>query len=89
MNSRAWNILCWNVHGLNDKDKWDPIMNKIDESNANMFCLQETKRDAFYLQFIRKFAPRKFDRFDFCPSEWSSRGIVVCWASNFSRLLLW
>lgn len=49
MNSHAWNILCWNVRGLNDIDKWDPIRNKIDESNANMFCLQETKREAFDL----------------------------------------
>lgn len=44
MNSRAWNILCWNVRGLNDREKWDPIRNKLDESDANMFCLQETKK---------------------------------------------
>jgi hypothetical protein len=43
MNSRAWNILCWNVHGLDDKEKWNPIRNKIEESNANIVCLQETK----------------------------------------------
>jgi hypothetical protein len=43
MNSNAWNILCWNVRGLNDKDKWDPIRNKIEESHANIFCLQEKK----------------------------------------------
>ena len=30
----AWNILCWNVRGLNDREKWEPIRNKIDESNA-------------------------------------------------------
>jgi hypothetical protein len=45
MNSCAWNILCWNVHGLNDKDKWDPIRNKIEESHANIFYLQETKKN--------------------------------------------
>jgi hypothetical protein len=31
------------VRGLNDKDKWDLIRNNIEESNANIFCLQETK----------------------------------------------
>jgi exonuclease III len=64
MNSRAWNILCWNVGGLNDKDKWDPIRNKIEESHANNFCLQETKKETFDLRFIRKFAPKRFDQFD-------------------------
>jgi exonuclease III len=49
MNSHAWNILCWNIRGMNDKDKWDAIRNKIDESNANIFCLQETKRETFDL----------------------------------------
>jgi hypothetical protein len=52
MVNRAWNILCWNIRGLNDKDKWDPIRNKIEESCANIFCLQETKREAIDLQFI-------------------------------------
>jgi exonuclease III len=89
MNSRSWNILCWNVRGLNDKDKWDPIRNKIEESHANIFCLQETKKESFDLCFIRKFAPKRFDQFDFCPSLGSSGGILVCWASkHFSAILI-
>jgi len=84
MNSaRAWNILCWNVHGLNDNEKWDPIRNKIDESNANIFCLQETKRETFDLQNVRKFAPKRFDKFDYCPSVGASGGILVCWSSSY------
>jgi endonuclease/exonuclease/phosphatase family metal-dependent hydrolase len=83
MNCRSWNILCWNVRGLNDKAKWEPIRNKIDESNANIFCLQETKKDDFDLHFIRKFAPKKFDKFEFCPSVGASGGILVCWASSY------
>jgi hypothetical protein len=75
MDNRSWNILCWKVRGLNDKDKWDPIRNKIDESEANLFCIQETKKASFDLHFIRKFAPKKFDKFDFCPSEGASGGI--------------
>jgi exonuclease III len=82
MINRAWNVLCWNIRGLNDKDKWDPIRNKIEESSANIFCLQETKREAIDLQFIQKFAPKRFDKFDFCPSVGASGGILVCWASN-------
>lgn len=78
MNSHAWNILCWNVRGLNDSDKWDAIRNTIDESSANIFCLQETKREQFDLRYIRKFAPNKFDSFDYVPSEGASGGILVC-----------
>jgi exonuclease III len=47
MNARncAWNVLCWNVRGINDSEKWNLVRNKIEESGANMFCLQETKRE--------------------------------------------
>lgn len=78
MNSRAWNVLCWNVRGINDSDKWDAIRNKIEERNASIFCLQATKREVFDIQYIRKFAPRRFDKFDFSPSSGASGGILVC-----------
>jgi hypothetical protein len=55
---------------------------KIDESNANIVSLQETKRETIDMQFIRNFAPKQFDCFDFCPSVGASSGILVCWASN-------
>jgi mannosylglycoprotein endo-beta-mannosidase len=82
MINRAWNVLCWNIRGLNDKDKWDSIRNKIEESFANIFCLQETKREDIDLQFIHNFTPKRFDNFDFCPSVGASGGILVCLASN-------
>ena len=87
MNSRAWNLLCWNIRGVNDSDKWDHIRNKIEESNANIFCLQETKRDFFDLKFIRKFAPKRFDKFDYCPSVGASGGILVCWVSSYFNIV--
>jgi hypothetical protein len=55
----------------------------LEECNANIFCLQETKRESFDLAFIRKFAPERFDKFDYCPSSGASGGILVCWASNY------
>jgi endonuclease/exonuclease/phosphatase family metal-dependent hydrolase len=81
-NSRSWNVLCWNVRGINDSEKWNSIHNKIEERGANIFCLQETKRENFDLRFIRNFAPKRFDKFDFCPSNGASGGILVCWAST-------
>jgi len=82
MGNRDWNVLCWNVRGINDSDKWDAIRYKIEESNAGIFCLQETKKESFDIRFIRKFAPKRFDKFDFYPSLGASGGILVCWASS-------
>jgi hypothetical protein len=89
MHCRAWNVLCWNVRGVNDREKWDPIRNRIDESNANIFCLQETKRECFDLAFITKFSPKRFDKSNYCPSDGASGGILVCLAYNhFSSITL-
>lgn len=43
-----------------------------------IFCLQETKRESFDIHYIRKFAPKRFDKFDYCPSLGASGGILVC-----------
>jgi hypothetical protein len=42
--SRNWNILCWNVRGLNDPDKWDLIRNKL-EVPALSFVSRKEKRN--------------------------------------------
>lgn len=77
--NRAWNILCWNVRGINAAEKWPNIRNKIDESNCEIFSFQETKKESFDPSFIRNFAPRKFDKYLFAPSVGASGGIVVAW----------
>jgi exonuclease III len=77
-----WNVLCWNVRGLNDKDKRLAVYNKIDESNCAIICLQETKCENFEHSFIRTFCPKRFDRFVFVPSIGASGGIIVLWNSK-------
>lgn len=68
MNTPSWHILCWNIRGINGSDKWDAIRDKIQESTCSIICVQETKREGFDTSFIRKFALRRFDCFDFIPS---------------------
>ena len=80
--NRSWNMLCWNVRGINAAEKWLLIRNKIDESNCDIFCFQETKKEHFEPAFIRNFAPRKFDKFVFAPSVGASGGIIVGWNGN-------
>ena len=89
MNTRDWNILCWNIRGINGTEKWDAVRDKIEECASYIICLQETKRELFDSSFIRKFAPRRFDCFDFIPSVGASGGILVVWNSAiFSGIVL-
>lgn len=77
--NRSWNILCWIVRGINAVEKWPTIRNKIKESNCEIFCFQETKKENFDSSFIKNFAPKRFDKFIFSPSVGASGGILVGW----------
>jgi exonuclease III len=74
MDNRVWNILCWNIQGLNATGKCDVVCNKLEESACSIVFLQETKRDHFDMAFIKNFTPRCFDCFDFVPSVGASGG---------------
>lgn len=82
MSSVLWNILCWNVRGLNSDNKCLALRNKIDEAACSIVYLQETKKEHFDHSFIRKCCPRRFDRFEFIPSRGASGGIIIIWCSN-------
>ena len=82
MDRRQWNVLCWNIRGINASDKWDAVRQKIEESACSVVCLQETKCSTFDSAFVRNFAPRHFDRFEFFPSVGLSGGILVLWNSS-------
>ena len=77
-----WLVFDWNVRGLNDKVKRLAVYNKIEESNAAIVCLQETKCQNFDHTFIRSFCPKRFDQFAFSPSVGVSGGLIVLWNSS-------
>ena len=79
---RNWNILYWNIRGINGEDKWDAVRKKIEESACSIVCIQETKRENFDSRYIRKFALRRFDKYDYIPSVGASGGILVLWNSS-------
>jgi len=72
---RTWKVLCWNVRGPNS-DK-NSLRDKISESGCDIICLQETKKENFDLQFIRKFYPPTFDALEFLPSIGASGGLIT------------
>lgn len=76
---KSWNVLCWNVRGINSEGKWESIRNKIVESQCDIVCIQETKREVFDLPFIKLFCPPPFDSFCFLPSVGASGGMLVVW----------
>lgn len=80
--SRNWNVLCWNIRGINDPEKWNSVRNKLEESACSIACLQETKREDFSASYVRNFAPRRFDSFEFSPSIGASGGMLVLWNSS-------
>lgn len=42
--NRSWNILCWNVWGLNAAEKWPSVRNKIEESNCEIFFKKQRRK---------------------------------------------
>lgn len=73
MNSttKNWNILSWNIRGMNSEPKWLALKQKIEESDCAILCLQETKReeiDAAYLFF-----PKQDQQVCFLALNWSFR----------------
>lgn len=80
--NRSWNILNWNIRGINSDDKCNAVKEKIDESSCAVFCIQETKRDHFDHSFIRKLAPKRFNKYAFSPSDGASGGILMGWNSS-------
>src|SRR5438128_2510915 len=81
--NREWNILCWNVRGINSANKWLSVREKIEESNCSIICLQETKRKQFDAKYIKNFAPKRFDKYEYIPAQVASGGIIVIWNSSF------
>jgi exonuclease III len=81
-NNINCNILCWNIRGINSAQKWLALSEKISESACSIICLQETKREHFDHSYIRKFCPRRFDKFIFHPSNGTSGGIIIIWNSS-------
>ena len=80
--NRSWNILNWNVRGINSNDRWDDIRLKINESSCCIMTFQETKREQFDLAYIRNLCPKRFNQYSFMPSAGNSGGLITIWNDN-------
>jgi exonuclease III len=73
------------LRGINSEKKWLALSSKIVESGCDIICLQETKRESFDLDYIKKFCPRKFNKFEFLPSVGASGGLIIIWNGNLFK----
>jgi exonuclease III len=88
-NTNNWNILDWNIRGINSQDRWNDIRQGIDETDCNMICLQETKRENFDQAYLRNFCPKNRNQFAYTPSVGNSGGIITVWNGNlFNGILI-
>ena len=81
-NKRIWNILNWNIRGINAETKWLALRQKIEESAAGIICFQETKREGFDLSYVHNFCPHRFTKFEYLPSVGASGGIIIIWVGS-------
>jgi exonuclease III len=79
---RQWQVLCWNIRGINAPSKWTAIQSKARETKCDIICLQETKRENFNSSYLRNFCSPDLDSFEFCPSNGSSGGTIIIWKSS-------
>lgn len=77
--NRSWNVLTWNVRGINSNWKWDAVKDKISQSSCDIVCLQETKKETFDLAFLKNICPANFNCFEYLPSVGASGGILIAW----------
>jgi len=84
-HKRSWNVLNWNVRGLNGDGKCEAVKAKIEESTCSVYCIQETKKETFDHSFIKKLAPKRFDKFAYAPSIGASGGILMGWNSSIFK----
>jgi exonuclease III len=77
--NRIWRVMDWNIRGIKSQERWDDISNKINESNCNIICMQETKREIFDTAYIKKLCPRRFNQFAYVPYVDSYDGIITIW----------
>jgi exonuclease III len=70
-------ILSWNVRGINYQQKWTAIKRKILDTNCDIICLQETKREVFDQNYLKNLCSAQFDCHAYTPSVGNSGGTII------------
>jgi exonuclease III len=79
---RSLKILSHNLTGINSDTKWNSLRNNILESNSDIVCIQETKKESFDDSYIRLFCNRALDKFALGTSLGASVGFITIWKGS-------
>jgi exonuclease III len=79
---RSLKILSHNIRGINSDTKWNSLRNNILESNCDIVCIQETKKESFDDSYIRLFCNRNLDKFAHGPFSGASGGFITIWKGS-------
>jgi hypothetical protein len=79
---RSLKILSHNIRGINSDIKWNSLRNNILESNCDIVCIQETKKESFDDSYIRLFCNHYLDKFALGPSIGASGGFIIIWKGS-------
>ncbi len=75
-------LCCWNVRGLNDRNKRSLVKSVVACLRDTVLCIQESKISSISHSFLSSFAGSLFDKCQFIPASGASGGIITCWHSG-------
>jgi exonuclease III len=75
-------ILCWNVRGLNDPAKRDAVREFIASLRVSILCLQETTLDVIDDFVVMQCLGPSFDGYVYLPAVETWGGILLAWSKS-------
>ena len=72
-------ILIWNVRGLNQRDRWNSVIEVILSSNADIVWLQETKVANMSQHLFLSVFGSVYDNFTVLPANGTRGGLLIAW----------
>jgi len=78
---RIFNLLCWNVRGLGDRDKCNSIRDHVANCHTSIACFQETKLATTSFLKAKTFLPTFLSEFRYLDAS-GSRGVLTAWDPN-------
>lgn len=82
MSGVSFNLLVWNVRGLNNAVKCSLVKESVVSSNALVVCFQESKLEVVDRVTVFELCGPDFDRFEFLPALQTRGGIIVAWKGD-------
>jgi hypothetical protein len=87
MDAKNYNIMVWNVRGLNNPSRRTAVCVAVGQAAASVVCASESKLETILRYVVSEsFGPR-FDGFAYLPAVGTAGGVVLAWCSEDVRVL--